>query len=268
MKYALGFIGAGKMGGAIAEAAARRLVAPAEMLICDARQEALGRFEKLGCATACDATKAARECKAIVLAVKPQDFDALLSRIAPILRKSQFIVSIAAGKTISTMRSLLGPKPRLARVMPNLAALVGEGAMAYSLDSSASKADAAMLRSLLACCGKPMPLDEGLFDAMTALGGSGPAFFAYALDAMAKGGEALGFSQEEAQTIALQTMLGTAKYLAETGQDTASFIKAVCSPKGTTEAGMKVLGRSTVAAAYAKTLAAAAKRSAELASGR
>lgn len=264
MKYSIGFIGAGKMGGAILSGITREKAAPASVLVCDARAEALAPFVEKGFAVTGDPLDVARQCPVIFVAVKPQDFDALLSSMAPALRKTQLVVSIAAGKTLAKMRRLLGHAPRLARVMPNLAASVGEGVMSFVMDSSATPRDRKLVESLLSCCGIAVALEERLFDAVTALGGSGPAFFAYALDAMAKGGEALGFSSGDAAAIALQTMLGTAKYLKETGQDTASFIKAVCSPHGTTEAGMKVLGRSSVAAAFAKTLAAAAKRSAEL----
>lgn len=264
MKYSIGFIGAGKMGGAILSAITRDAVPKSDALVCDARREALEPFAREGIAATDDPVFVARECKTVFLAVKPQDFDALLARIAPAMKTTRLVVSIAAGKSLAAMRAGLGPKPRLIRVMPNLAARVGEGVMAYAPDASATAADVKRASALLSCCGVAMRLDESLFDAVTALSGSGPAFFAYALKAMADGGAALGFGRDEAAAIALQTMLGTAKYLAETKQDFDVFIKAVCSPHGTTEAGMKVLGRSSVASAFAKTLAAAAKRSAEL----
>lgn len=265
MNYALGLVGAGKMGGAIISAILRKgVAAPSETLVCDARPEALAQFRRLGAAVTSDPADVARQCRAILVAVKPQDFDALLAPWAPLMRRDRLVVSIAAGKTLAVMRSLLGPKPRLVRVMPNLAAQVGEGVMAYAPDASATSADVRRVVAMLSCCGMAMRLDEALLDAVTALGGSGPAFFAYALEAMARGGEALGLPRETADAMALQTMLGTAKCLSETRQPPAEFIKAVCSPHGTTEAGMKVLGRSSVAATFAKTLAAAARRSAEL----
>ena len=264
MNYELGFIGAGKMGGAILSAIIGAGTSPASALVCDASPQARERLAALGAAVCEDPAKVARECRTVFVAVKPQDFDALLASLAGILKKSQLVVSIAAGKTLSTMRALLGPKPRLVRVMPNLAALVGEGMMVYAPDASASAADVRCVEALLATCGRVLRLDESLFDAVTALSGSGPAFYAFAMKAMADGGAALGLPPDAALALALQTMLGTSKYLAQTGQDADSFIKAVCSPKGTTEAGMKVLSRSSVASAFAKTLAAAARRSAEL----
>ncbi|MBR0055740.1 MAG: pyrroline-5-carboxylate reductase [Kiritimatiellae bacterium] len=265
MKYVIGLIGAGKMGGAILNAVLKSGLVPASScMVCDARADALVPFAKAGAATTQSPADVVRACATTVLAVKPQDFDALLSSLAPDVGRGKLLVSIAAGKTLATMRSLLGPAPRLVRVMPNLAAQVGEGAMAYAPDPSASKADIRRVEAILGCCGKAIRLDESLFDAVTALGGSGPAFFAYALEAMARGGEALGLPRPEADALALQTMLGTARCLAETRQPPEDFIKAVCSPHGTTEAGMKVLARSSVATAFSKTLAAAARRSAEL----
>ena len=108
-------------------------------------------------------------------------------------------------------------------------------------------------------------LPEKHFDAVTALSGSGPAYFAYMLKAMADGGVALGLPPDAARLMAEQTMIGTGIYLQNSGRDLDEFIKAVCSPKGTTEAGMKVLGKSPFAKTVAKTLAATAARSAELA---
>lgn len=269
MKYALGLIGAGKMGGAIVSAVADKgFVDAADILACDAREEALAPLAERGMAVTGNPLDIATESRTILIAVKPQDFDALLKRIAPALQAGQLVISIAAGKTLATMRTLLGSQPHLVRVMPNLAAQVSEGVMSYAADAGVTPDELKFVRSLLSACGKPMELAETLFDAVTALGGSGPAFFAFALEAMAKGGEALGFTPETANAIALQTMLGTAKYLDATKQDTAAFIKAVCSPHGTTEAGMKVLAGSQVAAVFAETLFATAKRSAELAGNR
>ena len=148
--------------------------------------------------------------------------------------------------------------------MPNLPVLVGEGMVAYAPDTSAKPADVKLVAKLLGSCGTAIQLEERHFDAVTALSGSGPAFFAYVMEAMAAAGEKLGLPADAARLLSNKTMLGTARYLAETGQDPQAFIRAVCSPKGTTEAGMKKLEASSTAAALEKTLAAAAKRSAEL----
>lgn len=263
MQYEFGFVGAGKMGGAIISALLGA-TEPGKILVCDHNEAARKAFAAKGTATSADPAEVAANCKTVFIAVKPQDFDTLLASIAPKAKASQLFVSIAAGKSLKTMRALLGPRPRLVRVMPNLAAMVGEGMMAYAPDASAKPADIRRVEAVLSKCGRTLRLEEKFFDAVTALSGSGPAFFAYAMKAMADGAVEIGFPADAAQVLALQTMLGTAKYLIETKQDVGAFIKAVCSPKGTTEAGMKVLEKSSVRPALAKTIAAAARRSAEL----
>lgn len=262
MNYRIGFIGAGKMGGAILSAVLEKCGADGGVAVCDANRGAAERFAARGAAVLGSPAELAAQCATLVVAVKPQDFDALLSSIAPL--GDRLVVSIAAGKTLATMRRLLGPSPRLVRVMPNLAALVGEGLMAYVPDASATDADLGQVRGMLRLCGVPVALPESQFDAVTALSGSGPAFFAWTLEAMAQGAVRLGMPEGTARLLALQTMLGTARYLGGTGQDVAAFIRAVCSPKGTTEAGMRVLEASPAAETFAQTIAAAARRSAEL----
>ncbi len=262
--YRLGFIGAGKMGGAILSSILAKAVAPAEAIVCDTSDEVLARFAALGAATTKDVTEVAATAEIIFLATKPQGLDPVMEAIAPFLTEKQLVISIAAGKKLATIRSFIGAKPALVRVMPNLPALVGEGLMACVADNGTPPETIAAAEALLSTCGEVIALPEDAFDAVTALSGSGPAFFAYAMKAMADGGIALGLTPEAAQTLALKTMLGTAVYLTETKQDTGDFIKAVCSPKGTTEAGMKVLEASSVRDDLAATLKAASDRSKEL----
>ncbi len=262
--YKIGFIGCGKMGGAILAAFLKSGVDPDDVLVCDASEETLSKYRKMKIAVTDSPADVAACCRTVFLAVKPQDFDALVSGIAHRLGPSKLVVSIAAGKTLARIRELAGPGPRLVRVMPNLPVLVGEGMVAYAPDASAKPADVRLVARLLGACGTAIRLDERHFDAVTALSGSGPAFFAFVMQAMAAAGEKLGLPADAARLLSNKTMLGTARYLAETAQDPQAFIRAVCSPKGTTEAGMKVLDKSSVATVLEKTLAAAAKRSAEL----
>lgn len=262
--YDLGFIGAGKMGGAILSAVLDGGQDASRVAVCDANSDALVRFKERGAFTTDAALVVAENSRTVILAVKPQDLNGLMDAIAPKLKLSQLVISIAAGKSLATLRSHLGSAPALIRVMPNLAALVGEGMMVYSADASASNEDTALAEAILSKCGKTLCLEERHFDAVTALSGSGPAFLAYTIKAMADGGEALGLSPEAATTLALQTMLGTAKYLIESKQPFPAFINAVSSPGGTTEAGMRVLANSELVQSISKTLSAAARRSAEL----
>jgi pyrroline-5-carboxylate reductase len=263
----IGFVGAGKMAEAIMAALIRnKTAAPNEVLACDIsaeRRDAIRRRLGIGVYSKADAVVDAAD--VIVLAVKPQDLQAALEPVAARVTGRQLVLSIAAGKTLAFLEALL-PAARVVRVMPNLPSLVGEGMSVFCAGSRATGRDRARARSLLASFGKVLELPETAFDAVTALSGSGPAFIAHVLEAMENGAAALGLERADARLLALQTMLGTARYLAERGDEPKEFIAAVASPKGTTAAGLAVLDASDVAVVLARTLEAAARRSRELSS--
>ena len=263
----IGFLGAGKMAEAIlASVVDGGLCERWNVTACDVSEERRAWMEKeYGVVPASDALETVKTCKTLIVAVKPQDLDTLAASVAKALTASHLVISICAGKDLKTLRKAFGEKPRLVRVMPNLALRVNQGMVAVCAAANAKPADQKLVKKIFGCAGKVLELPEKHFDAVTALSGSGPAFYAYCLKAMADGGTALGLPADAARLLAEQTMLGTAVFLQETGTDLDAFIAAVCSKGGTTEAGMKVLAKSSVASAYAKTLAAAAKRSAELA---
>jgi len=151
--------------------------------------------------------------------------------------------------------------------MPNLAVMVGEGMSVFCIGSQAKPSDRKLAARLLGCCGRVVELDERHFDAVTALSGSGPAFFTYLMSALADAAEAEGLPAGAARLLAEQTMLGAARYLLETGIDPTEFVQAVASPKGTTAAGLKVLDASAVRRILGRTIQAAARRSHELSMG-
>lgn len=262
----IGFIGAGKMAEAILSAAVETgLCAPWEITACDidaSRRKLVAK--NYGVIVTESAAQTAKACKVLVLAVKPQDMDALLREIRPELTVKHLLVSIAAGKTLAALRKAAGSRPRLVRVMPNLALLAQEGMSVYCADKNVKAADKRLAARLFGNAGAVLELTEKHFDAVTALSGSGPAFMAYFMQAMVEGALALKLPEDAAVLLAGQTMIGTGVYLQNTGRDTAEFIKAVASPKGTTAAGLAVLERSDLKRVVAKTLAAAAARSAEL----
>ena len=170
----------------------------------------------------------------------------------------------AAGKSLATLRKLLGPGVRLVRVMPNLALRAREGMCAICPAKNATPADVKRVAKILNGAGRTVVLPEKCFDAVTALSGSGPAFFAFMEQAMAAGGAKLGLPKDAARLLAEQTMLGTAAYLRQSGADLETFISGVATPGGTTAAGMDVLRASDFASVVAATLKAASDRSAEL----
>lgn len=259
----IGFLGAGKMGGAIL-VALKNAKAAEKLYACDAYQPRLDELKKKYKVHPATALEVVEKCDVVFLAVKPQDLEPLLKSVA----ESEFAarplyISIAAGRRLEWLEALL-PKAAIVRAMPNLAVSVGEGMTGYAIGSKVKKSQAALAGKLLALTGKAVLLQEEQLDAVTALSGSGPAFMAYVLQAMIDGGEALGLPADAAKTLALQTMLGTAKVLQSSEGSISDFIKAVTSAKGTTAEGLAVLEKSAIKGTMKRTLSAAARRSKEL----
>ena len=208
-------------------------------------------------------TTALRGADVLILAVKPQDLPAALAEIVAWVAPCHLVVSIAAGWTLARLEAAL-PVARVVRVMPNLPILAGEGMSAFTLGTRATRGDAETVRWIFSRSGVAEELPENLFDGVTALSGSGPAFFAYALRAYAKAAEARGMPADVASRLALQTLAGTAAYLRQTSQTPEDFMRAVASPKGTTEAGLNALNAANAETILARAIHAAWDRSAEL----
>jgi pyrroline-5-carboxylate reductase len=261
----IAFLGAGKMAEAILAALLRRRLCRADaILACDVsagRRRHLRRRYRVR--VTADAAVAAGAADVLVLAVKPQDLDALLAAARPHLTPRHVLLSIAAGKTLARLRRLSGHR-RIVRVMPNLAVTVGEGMSAFCAAPGCRPADRRLAQRVFGGCGRAVELPERHFDAITALSGSGPAFCAWLLAALADASAAEGLPAGCTRLLAAQTMLGAARVLLETGRAPADFIAAVASPGGTTAAGLAVLEASDVRAVLAGTIRAAARRSREL----
>ena len=261
----LGFLGAGKMAEAVLSGVLKSGgVKPQDVTACEQfaeRREFLrGKYGITVTPEAADLQGA----DVIVLAVKPQDLANALAGVAQWVSARHLVVSIAAGWTLARLEAALPAGARVARVMPNLPILAGEGMSAYAAGSSASREDAECVRWIFSRSGVAEEMPEELFDGVTALSGSGPAFFAYALRAFAAAAEARGMPRDVAARFALQTLVGTAAYLRETNQTPDDFMRAVASPKGTTEAGLKALDAADAANVLGKAIDAAWSRSAEL----
>lgn len=266
MKKKLGFFGAGKMAEGIVQAvAAAGSYDLKEVVMAESYQpRAKEMAKRYRVKTVPDVEQAAKEADAIFLSVKPQDVAAVAERVKPLLTSKKLVVSIVAGKSLATLRKMFGAKVRLIRVMPNLALRAKEGMCAICPAKNATKADVKLVSSILGAAGQTAVLKEKDFDAVTALSGSGPAFFAFMEEAMSEGGVKLGLKPDVARKLAEQTMLGTAAYLRQSGADLGEFIAGVATKGGTTAAGMDVMRASEFKDIVASTLAAAAARSAEL----
>jgi len=262
----LGFLGAGKMAEGILQAVLAERVAARDVVMaekCPARADEMSA--RYGVKVVPDVKAAVKAAGILFLAVRPQDVDALAAEIRPLLSEKKLLVSIVAGKTLARLRKAFGPKVRLVRVMPNLALRVKEGMCAVCGAKNVRPTDVRTVVSLLGAAGEVVELKERDFDAVTALSGSGPAFFAYMEKAMTQGGVRLGLKPAVARKLAEQTMLGTARYLKSSAADLDAFIAGVCTKGGTTAAGMDVMAKGDFDEIVAGTLAAAARRSRELA---
>ncbi len=241
------------------------LAAPEDITACDKSEERLALMrDDYGVSATDNAEEMVKEADVVILAVKPQDMEALLTSLSALFTGDHLLISIAAGRKLEFLRRVCGDAPRIVRVMPNLALMAQEGMSAFCMDGSSTEADRMLTSQIFGSAGAVLELNEKHFDAVTALSGSGPAFVAYLLKGFIDGAVRLGIEENAARLLAEQTMIGTAVYLQESGRDIGGFIQAVCSPKGTTEAGMKVLSASDVLQVVDETLAAAASRSKEL----
>ena len=258
----IGFFGAGKMAeGILSAIPGKKGVVMAEKV--SARAAELKK--KYGVKTTADLKAVVRAADLIFLAVRPQDVDAVAAEVKPLLTAEKTVVSIVAGKTLAKLRKAFGAKVRLIRVMPNLALRAKAGMCAICPAAKTPAAAVKAVEEILGGAGATVLLKEKAFDAVTALSGSGPAYFAYMEEAMAEGGVALGLKPAVARLLAEQTMYGTAKFLRESGMELKPFIAGVCTKGGTTAAGMEKLANPQFKKIVAATLAAAARRSAELA---
>ncbi len=259
------FIGAGKMAEAIIRSLLRgELLSPFQIMASDAdasRPAALARELKIQAAAS--NTAAAEWADVVFLCVKPQQLDDVLRELAGTITDRHLVISIAAGKKLATIEERLR-LARVIRVMPNVCCLIGEGMNVFALGAKATDEDRETAESLLGACGASHPMPEDQFDAVTALSGSGPAFFARFLIHLVEGAKAEGMSEDDAWALASQTMFGTARLIRETSWTAEDLIKNVTSAKGTTAEGLAVLDQSDFAAVIHAMVAAAARRSREL----
>ncbi len=261
----IGFIGAGKMAEAmIAGLIEKQFCGPDGILASDVSGERLKDIShRLGIRITLSNPEVLAHANLCVLAVKPQQVDEVLRELSTAVTAEHLFVSIAAGKTTAHLESLL-PAGRMIRVMPNIACLVGEGMNVFTRGSRAIPSDADQVVRLLACCGQALELPESVFDAVTALSGSGPAFFAHVLDRFVDGAVKEGIPRGQALLLAEQTMLGTARLLMAKPMTPSDLAAAVTSAKGTTAAGREVLETPALADILGRTIEAAARRSREL----
>lgn len=259
----IGTVGAGNM----AEAILRGLLAagrPAETLFAadpdGTRLDPLVR--QLGIRGLGSNREVADTCDLVVLAVKPADVQAALAGLPG--EAGPLYLSIVAGLRVATLRGQLGAGARIARAMPNTPALVGAGISALADDSGLSRQDADWAESVLQAVGGVVRTPETLLDAVTGLSGSGPAYVCLFIEALSEAGVREGLASDVAETLALETVLGTARLVRESGEAPARLREKVSSPGGTTLAGLAAFAEAGFRPAVLAGVAAATRRAREL----
>ena len=202
---------------------------------------------------------------ALLLVVKPQDMASVLEEIKGSINPTAVVITFAAGKSISFISSALSTGNPVVRVMPNTPTLVGAGMAAISCCALVTAEQKAFTLGFLGAVGKVIEVDEDLQDAVTATSGSGPAYFFRFVEAMVDGAVALGLSKEDATTLTIQTIVGAAKLLDQSGDSPTTLREKVTSPNGTTFAALSSFNDSDISGVVAKAMKAARDRSQELA---
>lgn len=240
----IGFIGTGNLataiiGGVISSSCA----SPADVFIYDNFTEKTALLkEKYSVNVCADAAEVVRKSDAVVVAVKPKDMADLLESISDEVKgNNPLIISTAAGTTLDFLSSCLPQGARIVRIMPNINAAVGEAMTAFCGTSAVSEDDFAFADKLCSSFGKAMKLDESLFSAFTAAGGSAPAFVYMFIDELAQASVRQGISEEDARVIACQTVLGSALMVSKSSDTAGELVVKVCSPGGTTIEGVAAL---------------------------
>jgi len=259
----LGFIGVGNMGAAIIRGLLEGGRVGRENLVCyDPDPARQARMEELGVATALDNAEV-MHAPVVVLAIKPQVMPAVLGEVKEFARPWHLIISIAAGVPLAVLEAAF-PRSQVIRVMPNTPTLVGAGMAALAPGSGITPENLALALELFRAVGEAVVVEERLLDAVTGLSGSGPAFVAVFIEALADGGVKMGLPRPLALTLAIQTVLGTARLCHEEQLHPALLKDLVTSPGGTTIAGLHALESGAFRSVVMDAVSAAAARSKEL----
>jgi pyrroline-5-carboxylate reductase len=262
----LAFLGAGNMAGALIKGLLHgEVLAASQIMASDVKAERLEQLRAAhGIRTTMDNHALLRESDVLVLSVKPQVIDKVLTEVAALVRPDQLVVSLAAGVPLDALEARLPPGSRVVRAMPNTPATVQAGATAIAGGAHASADDLRIARELFEAVGRVVVLDEVLLDAVTGLSGSGPAYLMLVIEALADGGVKVGLHRDTALLLAAQTVFGSAKLLLETGEHPGRLKDMVTSPGGTAIAGLHTLESGGLRRTLIDAVEVATRRSIEL----
>jgi len=262
----IGFLGAGKMAGALAKGFINaKLVKANQLVAADPFDAARKQFSTAtGGKTVAANLEVAKTASVLILATKPDQVAAALAEISSAFTKKHLLISIAAGVTLAKLEAALPAGARVIRVMPNTPALIGAGAAGFALGKNATAADGELAKKLLSAVGVALQVKETLLDAVTGLSGSGPAYVYQFIEALSDGGVAAGLPRDIATKLAAQTVLGGAKMVLETGVHPGALKDQVTSPGGTTIEGLHELEKGKLRATVMSAVRAATEKSKRL----
>lgn len=270
----IAILGAGSMGGAILQGLARSGLALAGLTATNrsaakaAELADLDGVTSIALETEPDGNvRAAAAADIVLVGVKPAMVPDVLREIGSVLRPGTIVISLAAGVTIATFESILGPNIRVLRSMPNTPALVGRAVTGLAPGTTATADDTRIARRLFETCGSVIDVAEEQIDALSTISGSGPAYVFLLIEEFTKAAREKGFSESDARAMAEQTFIGAAALLEASGTDPAELRRRVTSPQGTTERAIAVLQAARLDEVFDRATDAALERARELAAG-
>ncbi|HNV85357.1 MAG TPA: pyrroline-5-carboxylate reductase [Candidatus Omnitrophota bacterium] len=236
----IGFLGCGNMGSAILAGVLKaRIASPREIAVFDvATRKLAGLRRRFRIQAACGEEDLARKSDVLVLAVKPQEFGTVADKVKKSLKPGTWVITVLAGVPIGRIRSALGNRLSVVRAMPNLGAFVGES---MTVLTGGNAGHLKLASKIFSGCGKVIELPEKYFDLVTALSGSGPAYFFYLMELLVREGKRYGLSREAARFLAVQTAKGAALLAGRSDETLEALRLRVTSKGGTTESALRVM---------------------------
>jgi pyrroline-5-carboxylate reductase len=268
MPYDLAILGAGNMAEAIARGVlAKKVFAPAQIIAADPVEARRNLFsQQLGIKSVTDNADAARDAKILLLSTKPYQMKDALAPVGKVLNEKSLVISIAAGITSRAIVEALGndKKWRVIRTMPNTPMLVGDGVVGMAPGEFATKEDLAVARKIFEAAADVIDVPEDKIDAVTALSGSGPAYFYFLVEHMIRAGIEMGLKPEDATKMAIKTAAGAGKLLMNSSDSPAELRRKVTTPNGTTHAAITYMESHNLPETIIDALKAAEQRGKEL----
>lgn len=262
----IGIIGLGNMAGAILDGMMQKQMVKKEEVIGSSATEATAEraARQYGIKTTTDNCEAAEGADIVILAVKPQFMEGVISQIRDSISEDTLLITIAAGKTIGWYEQIFGKTIRLVRCMPNTPAMVGEGCTAVCVNEFVTDVQQEQALALMGSFGKTCVIKEDLMDAFSAVAGSSPAYVFLFIEAMADAAVAAGMPRAQAYEAAAQSVLGSAKLMLESKKHPGELKDMVCSPGGTTIQGLKKLEEKGMRGAVMDAVAACVEKAKQL----